>query len=172
MESSRAEAIQLADPNVWRTSYQDERTMADHSQWANRSVTHLLHKAEQAATKLFATNALGFITPRQLAVLVAIAENEGLNQTDVTKRTGIGRASLSEIIPRLKRKGLLQRRRSPKDTRAKVLRLTDEGRLLLKTATPLERNVDALLLAVLPAAERRSFLAALQAIVRNLEAGR
>jgi DNA-binding MarR family transcriptional regulator len=51
-----------------------------------------------------------------------------------------------------------------------VLRLTDEGRWLLDAAKPMERDIDGLLLAVLPAAERRPFIAALQAIVKNMEA--
>jgi DNA-binding MarR family transcriptional regulator len=58
------------------------------------------------------------------------------------------------------------------DTRAKSLRLTDEGRRLLKAAKPVVKNVDGLLLAVLPTAGHKSFLAALRAIFRNLEAAR
>lgn len=146
--------------------------MPDRSQATSRSPMHLLHQAEQTAAKLFAASAMGFITPRQLAILVAVAEDEGLNQTEAVERTGIDRSTLAEIIGRLVRKGLLQRRRSREDSRAKVLRLTDEGRRLLDAADPVARNVDGVLLAVLPAAQRRPFLAALQAIVRNLEAAR
>jgi DNA-binding MarR family transcriptional regulator len=146
--------------------------MIDRNQGIRRSSTHLLHQAGQAAGKLFAASALGSTTPRQLEILIAVSENEGLNQTDVAKRTGIDRATLGVMIRRLVRRGLLQRRRSREDTRAKILHLTDEGRRLLEAAEPGARNVDALLLAVLPAAERKRFLAALQAIVRNLEAAR
>jgi DNA-binding MarR family transcriptional regulator len=98
--------------------------------------------------------ALSFVTPRQLAVLIAVSENEGLNQTDVVKRTGIDRGTMAEIIPRTLRKGLLQLRRRRTDTRAKVLRLTDEGRLLLAAADPAARNVDAALFQALPPVHR------------------
>jgi DNA-binding MarR family transcriptional regulator len=135
-----------------------------------RSPTHLLHQAEQAAGRLFAANARGSITPRQLAVLVTVSENEGLNQTEVAERTGIHDASVAQIISRLVRKGLLKRRRSREDTRTKMLRLTHEGRRLLEAAEPMARKVDGLLLAVLPQAQRKPFLAALQAIVSYLEA--
>jgi DNA-binding MarR family transcriptional regulator len=120
----------------------------------------------------FAENALGFVTLRQLVVLVAVSEREGLNQTELVERTGIDRSTLAEIIPRLLRKGLLHRRRNREDTRAKVLRLTDEGRRLLEAAEPVARNVDRFLLAGLPAAQRKPFLDALQAIITNLEAAR
>ncbi len=146
--------------------------MTHRSEGTRRSPVHLLHQAEQAARKLFAASAMGFITPSQLAILVAVSENEGLNQTEVVERTGVDRSTVAEIISRLIRKGLLQRRRSREDTRAKVLRLTDEGQRLLNTADPVSQNVDARLLAVLPTAQRKPFLAALQAIVRNLEAAR
>jgi MarR family transcriptional regulator, temperature-dependent positive regulator of motility len=103
-------------------------TMTDRRQGANRAPTHLLHQAEQAAKRLFAAHALGLIRPRQLAILVAVSENDGLNQADVVERTGIDRFAATEIIAQLVRKGLLQRRRSREHARAKVLRLTDEVR--------------------------------------------
>jgi MarR family transcriptional regulator, temperature-dependent positive regulator of motility len=146
--------------------------MIDRSQGVTRSPTHLLHQAEHAAERLFAATAMGATTARQLAVLIAVSENEGLNQAGAAERTGIDRATLGQIIARLLRKGQLQRRQSRADARAKVLHLTDEGRRLLDAANPVERNVDARLLAVLPPAERKPFLTALQAIVRNLEAAR
>jgi MarR family transcriptional regulator, temperature-dependent positive regulator of motility len=133
------------------------------------SPLHLLHRAEQAANRLFQDGAIGFVTPRQLAVLIAVSENEGLNQTDVVKRTGIDRGNLGEIIPRMLRKGLLQRRRSRTDARANVLRLTSEGRLLLAAADPVARNLDAALLQALPQAQREPFMSALEAVVRALE---
>jgi DNA-binding MarR family transcriptional regulator len=84
-------------------------TMSDRSRGVNRSPTHLLHQAEQAAGRLFAANAMGSTTPRQLAVLVAVSESEGLNQTEVVEGAGIDRSTLAEIIRRLVRKSLLHR---------------------------------------------------------------
>jgi hypothetical protein len=46
----------------------------------------------------------------------------------------------------------------------------DEGQRLLKVAEPVARTVDGLPLAVIPKAQREPLLAALQAIVGNLEA--
>jgi hypothetical protein len=78
-------------PTVVCTPYPRGRTMTGSSRGVSRSPTHLLHQAEQAAGKLFAATAMGTTTPRQLAVLIAVSENEGLNQTAVVKRTGIDR---------------------------------------------------------------------------------
>jgi hypothetical protein len=92
--------------------------MSDRSQGVSRSPMHLLHQAEQAAGKLFSAKGKVFVTPRQLAVLVAVAESEGLNQTDVMQRTRIDRSTVADIVQRLVRKGALQRRRSWEDSRA------------------------------------------------------
>jgi DNA-binding MarR family transcriptional regulator len=118
---------------------------------------------------LFAAKVTGDITPRQLAVLVAVSEGEGLNQTDIVEATGIDRSTLADIVRRLVRKKLLHRRRSREDARAKVLGLTVEGRQLLDAAGPVAGRVDQLLLAALPNSRRAQFLAALQQVVGELE---
>jgi DNA-binding MarR family transcriptional regulator len=87
-----------------------------------RSPLHLLHRAEQAADQLFLAGALGFITPRQLAVLIAVSESEGGNISYVIERTGIDRSTTSELVGRMARMGLLQKRRSRQDARSWVLR--------------------------------------------------
>lgn len=130
---------------------------------------HLLHRAEQVADRLFEDSALGFVTPRQLEVLIAVAADEGCNLVAVAERTGIDRSTTTELVRRLMRKGLLQKRRSRQDTRIFVLKLTDEGRLLLAAADPVARNLDAALLQALPPARREPFMKALRAVVRSLE---
>ncbi len=60
----------------------------------NRSAMHLLHRAGQCAADIFSTEArTSGLTPRQFAVLMVIAEEEGLTQTDLVDRTGIDRSN-------------------------------------------------------------------------------
>jgi DNA-binding MarR family transcriptional regulator len=133
------------------------------------SLLHLLHQAEQVAGRLFEAGALGFITPRQLEILIAVSESEGCNLTAVIERTGIDRSTTTDIVQRLVGKGLLQKRRSRQDNRNFVLKLSDDGRLLLAAAEPVARNLDAALLQALPPAQREPFMKALRAVVRVLE---
>jgi hypothetical protein len=85
---------------------------------SDRSPIHLLHRASQAVGQIFAAGMrTNDLTPRQLAVLVAVAENEGLSQADLVERTGVDRSTLADIVKRLKGKGLLQRRRTREDAR-------------------------------------------------------
>jgi hypothetical protein len=82
------------------------------------------------------------------------------------------RSTTSELVGRMTRMGLPQKRRSRRDTRAFVLKLTDEGRQLLKDAEPVSRNIDAALLRALPPARRDPFLEALRAAGDREQVGR
>ena len=94
--------------------------------------------------------------------------NEGLSQTHLVDRTGIDRSTLADIVRRMLKKGLLQRRRTKEDARAYAVKLTDEGWRVLKSAEPLARKVDDRILAALPATQRDRFLQDLNSIVQVL----
>ena len=66
-------------------------------------------------------------------------------------------------------KGLLQRRRTKEDARAYAVKLTDEGRRVLRIAEPLARRVDERILEALPAKQREQFIDDLLAIVDTLQ---
>jgi DNA-binding MarR family transcriptional regulator len=58
------------------------------------STIHLLHRASQRADGLFARNVRDpDLTPRQFAILQAVADKSGLSQTDIMAATGIDRSS-------------------------------------------------------------------------------
>jgi DNA-binding MarR family transcriptional regulator len=136
----------------------------------DRSPIHLLHRAVQAAESIFAAEVGDSdLTPRQLAVLITVAHNEGIIQTGLVELTNIDRTTLSELVKRMQRRGLLQRRRSKEDTRAKVVTLTDEGRRLARTAEPLGKRIDERVLGALPVGRSAQFLGALETIVETLQ---
>ena len=79
---------------------------AKNSNQLERSATHLIHRAGQRATDIFQAEARDSgLTPRQFAVLMTIAEEEGLTQTDLVDRTGIDRSTLADIVARLLARG-------------------------------------------------------------------
>jgi DNA-binding MarR family transcriptional regulator len=136
----------------------------------DRSPVHLLHRAYQAAGDIFqAEMKVDGLTPRQLAVLITIGQNEGLSQTDIVDSTGIDRSTVADMIRRMQRKGLIQRRRTKEDARAYAIKLTDEGHRLLRAVQPLANSVDKRVLNAVPAERRDQFLGALRAIVDALE---
>jgi len=134
-----------------------------------RSLMHLLHRVGQCAGEVFQLeSANGDLTPRQYAILVTVAEYEGLSQTSLVERTGIDRSTLADIIRRMLKKGLLQRRRTREDARANEVKLTEEGWRALRSAEPIVRRVDERILGALPGRNRVRFLWDLKLIVDNL----
>jgi DNA-binding MarR family transcriptional regulator len=134
-----------------------------------RSPIHLLHRAGQCAGDIFqAEMSSGELTPRQYAVLVTVAHNEGLSQTNLVDRTGIDRSTLADIIRRMLKKGLILRKRTKEDARAYAVRLSEEGWRVLKSADPLAKRIDDKVIAALPSASRERFIADLNAIILAL----
>lgn len=125
----------------------------------NSSPSHLLHRAQQAAADLHAA-ALGAngLTQRQFAVLAVLAEQDGVSQSELVVRTGIDRSTLAEMVARMEAKGLTQRTKSVTDSRANSVTLTSTGRAMYEEALPKLAEVDALVLARLPASKRASFV--------------
>ncbi len=133
------------------------------------SVLHLLHRAAQCANDIFDTElSRSELTPRQLAVLDAIAANEGASQTTLVEITGIDRSTLADIMRRMIKKGLVQRRRTKTDARAYAVALSEEGRRALKRAGPAADRADLRILEALPASSRNQFVRSLTAIVDKL----
>jgi DNA-binding MarR family transcriptional regulator len=97
-----------------------------------------------------------------------VARSEGLSQTGICDRTGIDRSTLADIVHRLVRKGLLQRRRTKEDERAYAVKVTDAGRELLRTTEPLAKRIDRRVLDALPAHRREEFVTALASIIGKL----
>lgn len=135
----------------------------------DRSPIHLLHRASQCASDIFQGEIAGDLTPRQFAILLTVAQNEGLSQTHLVERTGIDRSTLADVIRRMLKKGLLQRRRTREDARAYAVKLTEEGWRVLKQAEPLARRADEKILSALSSIDRDRFVKGLTEIVRSLE---
>lgn len=144
----------------------DETIDASDTSELDHSPIHLLHRAGQCAGDIFqAEMANDGLTPRQFAVLVTVANNEGLSQTQLVDRTGIDRSTLADVVRRMLKKGLLQRRRTRDDARAYAVKLTDDGRRTLQNAMPHANRVDETILSALPSQNRERFLRDLQAII-------
>lgn len=135
----------------------------------DQSPLHLLHRASQCASNIFENRVSEELTPRQFAVLLAVAQNEGLSQTRLVERTGIDRSTLADVIKRMHKRGLLRRRKTLEDARAYAVGLTEEGWRVLRSVEPQARRADEKILSALPDGQRQGFLKALTLIVRSLE---
>jgi DNA-binding MarR family transcriptional regulator len=133
------------------------------------SALHLLHRAGQCAEELFTTETgKTDLTPRQYAVLASVAQKPDISQTGLVEQTGVDRSTLADIVRRLVKKGLLQRKRTRRDARMYAVRLTQRGLSALTAARPAASRVEQRLLAPLRADQRSHFIQALGEIVRAM----
>lgn len=133
------------------------------------SALHLLHRAGQYAEVLFTGEAgKTDLTPRQYAILATVSQNPDISQTGLVEQTGVDRSTLADIVRRLVKKGLLQRKRTRRDARMYAVRLTQKGQSTLNSLKPAAARVDQRLLSALRGDQRHGFLDALSEIVKAM----
>jgi DNA-binding MarR family transcriptional regulator len=100
---------------------------------------HLARRFQQIAVAVFLAEVedAGFdLTPVQYAALATINANPGLDQVTLAGLIAYDRTTITGVIDRLVQKGLIDRRASSRDRRARELEITDEGRKTLRAITP------------------------------------
>lgn len=125
---------------------------------------HLIRRLNQISVAVFAdrmTREGVALTPVQYAALVAIAEAPGLDQATLAGAIAHDRATLGGVVDRLEAKGLLSRTVSPRDRRARELRLTPLGERLLDRVRPAVHRLQRDILQGLTDEERETFIALL-----------
>lgn len=121
----------------------------------DNSLVHLLHRASQAAEDCLSRGTgSSDVTPRQLAVLTAVARTPSISQTEIVHATGIDRSTLADIVRRLVRQGYLHRNRTREDARAYAVRLTEKGGALVAEMGAHAAKAEASLLERLSPADR------------------
>jgi DNA-binding MarR family transcriptional regulator len=127
---------------------------------------YLIRRLQQMAVSIFLEEAAEFdITPVQYGALAALAAFPGTDQGRLALTIGTDRTTVSGVIDRLEAKALVERRASPTDRRTNLVYLTAAGAALLEQMEEATRRVEERILAPLPAAQRRSFVAALSSLV-------
>jgi len=121
---------------------------------------HLIRRLQQAAVAVFHTKvgALGFdLTPVQYAALARIKSDPGVDQATLAGLIAYDRATITGVIDRLVRKGLVVRKVSVQDRRARELTLTSEGVKTLRRMTPAVESAQKAMLKGLTAREAKEF---------------
>ncbi|WP_303722553.1 MarR family winged helix-turn-helix transcriptional regulator [Malonomonas rubra] len=106
------------------------------------SVGFLLAKAHQRLFARFRDILMPHgVTPPQFALLAFLWKRDGLSQTELTEKTEVDRTTLSGLIDRLEKQGLVARIPHPGDRRAYLVTLTAAGRKLEAELTPLAMSL-------------------------------
>ena len=96
---------------------------------------YLIHEVARLMKRRFEDEArLHDITLPQWRTLSQIALNEGVTQAQLAAAVDLDPMTISGVLNRLEKRGLIDRFPDPADSRAKLARLTAEGEALFETA--------------------------------------
>lgn len=135
--------------------FTDARPILD----AQRAIGYLIRVSQQVHTKLWSEHVGAELTAPQYAVLDALELEPGADQRTVGELASLDKATMAEMVSRLVRRGLVQRRRDPSDGRRNLLSLSPAGQDLLHRSTAGVAEVQRLLLAPLEEGEHEAALA-------------
>jgi DNA-binding MarR family transcriptional regulator len=105
----------------------------------------------------------------QEMVLVELWEDDGLRGGELAARLGVEPPTVTKMLRRLEKCGLVGRSPDPSDARSFRVHLTDEGRALEGPVLRCWEQVEEMALAGLNKAERRSFRNMLIRVRSNLD---
>ncbi|HTW82990.1 MAG TPA: MarR family transcriptional regulator [Candidatus Sulfotelmatobacter sp.] len=127
---------------------------------------HLIRRCHQIVGGLFAEAlSTSDLTPMQYAALTAIRAHPEIDATRLSRLIVFDKSTLGSVLERLEAKQLIWREASPRDRRAKRLRITPAGTRLIERADPIVDRVEADFLAPLPAADRTRLVRLLRRVV-------
>jgi len=127
---------------------------------------HLVRRLHQICVSIFLDSAAQYdLTHIQYAALHGIDHFPGIDQATLAKLIAIDRQTMSNVVTRLSQKGLIQKKM--KDKRTNALYISGAGRALIDIMEQFADEIDERILAPLDRAERRTFMALLEKLVRE-----
>jgi DNA-binding MarR family transcriptional regulator len=109
------------------------------------------------------------LTAPQWAVLACLWSEDGLTQNEVSRRTGIDAATLTEMLKRMAARGLIRRERDPDNNRYQRAYLTTRDTGLCNTTASLAADVNNHALAGFSATDRVRFTTLLARALANFD---
>lgn len=108
----------------------------------------LLAKAAQRWNELlaerFAASGWEEVRPSYGSALVPLFEEDGLRMGELARRARLSKQAMTELVRRLEREGLVERRPDPSDGRASVVFLTERSRAFQPVAARTLADLDRL----------------------------
>lgn len=99
-----------------------------------------------------------------LLILLYRYQDTGLLATELAERAGITKATVTGLIERMERDGLVSRQDHPSDRRMSIIHLTDEGTSLMNDLLPIHFTSTSRIMSHLSEAEREVLLGLMQKI--------
>ena len=126
---------------------------------ALRKIVYALHQSHREAHRRWN------VSSAQLLVLQKLQEAPALSVNDLADRTFTHQSTVSVVVARLVRRGLVSRGRSAEDARRTELALTTAGRSLLRRAMSVAQTDLIAALEAMPATRLRQIVSCLDEVV-------
>jgi DNA-binding MarR family transcriptional regulator len=127
---------------------------------------YLVRRLHQIHSAIFAEECKAFgITPVQYGLMTALLHRPESDQVSLGAEIGIDRTNVADVLARLAERGLVRRTRGAIDRRTMLASLTPEGATLTLTMHGAMQRAQERLLAPLPPAQRRDFMAMLVTLI-------
>jgi len=111
------------------------------------------------------------LAPAQFMTLLALWEEDGLTQHELTRRLDVEQATMANTLSRMERDGLIERRSHPGDGRSQSIHLTAKSAALRGPATEAARAQNETALAGFNAEERQTFLELMRRAIASMQEG-
>jgi MarR family transcriptional regulator, organic hydroperoxide resistance regulator len=134
---------------------------------------YLINRVGFALVESFTADALigNGLSIAMWRVLAALSNNGEQRQVDLVTMTSIDASTMSRLVSRLVRSGLVTRSRSAKSSREVVVELSPKGRDLVQRLIPIARKLEQTASAGLPAKDLTVAKRALGRMYLNLAGG-
>jgi MarR family transcriptional regulator, transcriptional regulator for hemolysin len=155
--------------SIWRMGISVERTKGASDRpgcFSSDLVWLLKHTTHALSTELVCALAPLGVSPRGYHVLSAAVTGER-TQTELAQLVGLDKTTMVVTIDELEAAGLVKRLPSPEDRRARIIAVTDAGEQKVVEGREIMDQVQAEVLATLPARERQGLLDALNRLISD-----
>ncbi|MCO6381284.1 MAG: winged helix-turn-helix transcriptional regulator [Vannielia sp.] len=127
---------------------------------------YLVRRLHQIHIGLFAEACAGLdLTAVQYAMLSVLYGGDEFDQLSLSKAVGIDRTSGADVIKRLVRRGLATRTPSEADRRARVVKITEEGREFVRRVRPMMEEAQDKFIAPISTEECEVFMGILRKLI-------
>jgi DNA-binding MarR family transcriptional regulator len=133
------------------------------------ALTRIVRRAKQGRGHDQLMAAAGLSIERAAFAVAKLCEDGPVRLSDIAAKLDVNVSTISRHVQQLERDGLLRRSDDPRDRRAAMLHLTEEGRSALRRAWAARRARLAAIFDRWDPPERHSFAALLTRFARELE---
>lgn len=144
--------------------------MADDDWDPFRHPGHYFSRIARALTRIgdARLRPLGFATA-QLPVLAALKDGEALSQIELARWAKVEQPSMAQMLARMEREGMIERRPDPRDRRASLVSLTKQARARLPAGRAVLRRGNADMTKGLSSDDVATLVSLLQRVLANVE---